>query len=247
MHSPESAEAITFAIAGQTSTGKTRLGEQIVGELREQSYKACILSVGDMFRLLTMHTAIQDDPEALSEAVQTTLSHTHIDLEPSGRVRLHYNGEPLKQTYHNGNNAAQLTNNGTIIYHVNEFIHTRLSGAGSKFDYVGLDGRERRGADVLLRTSAPDGVRVAIRRIEQAESCASLSDEAILQDIQARDVHEMPLVQALQLDDVNVLDIVRFSATPEADARIATRAAGILVDFRAGTIPANFGTKKIQG
>jgi len=245
MPNPEAPHAVVFAIAGLTSTGKTRLGEGIVGELRERNYRACVFSVGDIFRLLTIHTEVLEDSRALSEAVQETLSHTHVHLEESGRVRLHYNGESVRQTYHNGNNAAVLTNNGAIIHQVDEFIRTHLAGS-TEFDFVGLDGRERRNADILIRTTAPDPVRVAIRRVDQPEACIPLTDDEILHDIQVRDVHEASLVHALQLDDINVLDITRLIATPDADKNLAIRASGVLVDFQQKRMPSNFGTIHIQ-
>jgi cytidylate kinase len=247
MMSPESREPTVFAIAGQTSTGKTRLGEGMVGQLQEQGYSACVMSVGDIFRLLTMHIAVKDDPEAMQDAVQETLLHAHVAVDgETGRVHLHYNGESFKQTYENGNSAALLTLNPAVIYQVSHFIEDRITNEGSRYDFVGLDGRERRGADVLFRTYADPATRVAIRRIEQPEGCMVRSDEEIYADITKRDDNERSFVEALLLDDVNVVHIERRTATPEANQALIARAAGVLVDFKTGVLPPNFGTISIH-
>jgi len=244
--SPESREPTVFAIAGQTSTGKTRFGEGIVGELREQHFDACVISVGDIFRLLTMHTALQDNQEAMSNAAQETLYHTHIEMDQKGKILLHYNGESFKQTYENGNSAAPLTTNTAVMHHVDRFIADRLTAVTSGHDFIGLDGRERRGAHILFRTYADEPTRVAIRRIERPDECASMTDEAVYADIAKRDSFEWSFVQALLSDDVNVVHIDRTSATPLADRHLVERAVGVLVDFREGRMPANFGTINIK-
>ena len=70
-----------------------------------------------------------------------------------------------------------------------------ITGPLAHHDFVGLDGRERRDAHILFRTTAPPPVRVAIRRIDQPEACAALSDDTILADIHARDRLEFPLLR----------------------------------------------------
>ncbi len=248
MTSPESREPTVFAIAGQTATGKTRLGEGIMSRLHEQGYHACMLSVGDMFRLLTMHTAIQHDPKAMEEAVKQTLLLTEpLVNKETGRIHLHFKGESFKQTYDNGNSSASLTSNPAVIYHVNHFIETRITGIGTDHDFVGLDGRERRNAHILFRTFSDDpATRVAIRRMDQPADCCVRTDEEIYRDIAARDVHERPFVRSLLLDDVNVVHIDRKQGTPEADTMLVAYASTVLVSFREGKLPSNFGTLAVR-
>lgn len=242
---PEVPTVTDFAIAGQTSTGKTRLGEQVVQELREKNYTALLFSVGDLFRLLTMHTALQGDPVQMENAVKETLSHTHIDVAPSGRILLHYNGESFKQTYQNGNSAARLTQDGVVMFAVNTFIANHILH-DSHVDFVGLDGRERRNASVLVRTFGTDAARVGIRKMDLPDACRSLPDEEILRDIQSRDAHEKPFIDALLNDEVNVLHVERSVASPDMDRLLATRVAGTLVDFKEGKLAPNFGTVSLH-
>lgn len=216
-------QPLIVAIAGQTSTGKTRLGEGVVRRLEHPAtpdirpLDACVFSVGDIFRLLTRHAHLVDDVAALQASVHETLSQTHIEREASGRIRLQYDGLLFEQTYHNGQNAARLTTLAPIVSEVNQFMRDRMTDNDS-YDVVLVDGRERRNADILIRTSATDAARIAIRRIEQPHGCCVLSDSHILRDIQARDEHEQGLVRALWQEETNVIDIVRSRVTPESDA-----------------------------
>ena len=243
MMSPESRDPIVFAIAGQTATGKTRLGEGIVGELREQGYAAGLFSVGDMFRLLTMHTEIQHDPTAMDEAVQHTLSFVHENLDPkTGRIHIHYNGEKFTQTYENGNSSAQLSSNPAVQYHVSHFIETRITGSHTGLAFVGIDGRERRNAHILYRLFGSPDARTDARILDQGDACAKLTRNEIFADIAKRDPHEKPFVDALRLDDVNVVHIDRTRGTPEADKTLVQCATTVLVKFKEGKLQPNFGT-----
>ncbi len=244
MH-PEYSEPTIFAIAGQTATGKTRTLEQVGQKLQENGYAAGLFSVGDAFRLLTMHTELRYDPHEMEAAVKETLSHTHISVADTGRILLHYNGESFKQTYNNGNSAACLTQDGVVMFAVNTFIATHIIG-DTRFDFIGLDGRERRNAHVLIRTFGTDEARVGIRRMDMPEACSVLSNEEILRDIKTRDVHEKPFVDALRNDDINVLHVERTVASSNMDQLLATRITGTLVDFKEGRLPPNFGTVNIE-
>lgn len=243
MMNPEMHDSVVFAIAGQTATGKTRLGEGIVGELREQGYAAGLFSVGDMFRLLTMHTEIQHDPIAMDEAVQHTLSCVHEHLDPNtGRIHIHYNGEQFTQTYENGNSSAQLSSNPAVQYHVSRFIEEHITRSQIGLAFVGIDGRERRNADILFRTYGNPQARVDARRLDQKGACLTRTDEEIFADIAKRDPHEKPFIDALRLDDVNVVHIDRTRGTPEADKTLVHCATTVLVQFKEGKLSPNFGT-----
>ncbi len=111
-----------------------------------------------------------------------------------------------------------------------------------KFDFVGLDGRERRNAAILFRTTAPQQVRVDIRRIDEPDACAALSDSEILADIHTRDRLEFPLQRGLFEEELNVVAIDRLQANGDSDTRIAQAMSGILVDFARGRMEENFGT-----
>jgi hypothetical protein len=81
--------------------------------------------------------------------------------------------------------------------------------------------------------------------MDMPEACSSKSDTEILQDIKTRDDHEKPLVDALLLDEVNVIHVERSIASPDMDRILAKHVAGILVAFKEGKPESNFGTKSI--
>lgn len=226
---------ISYAVAGLTSTGKTRLVEQTTRHLQDAGYDAVCFSVGDMFRHLIGHVRPPyDTSEALIASVHTVLEQTNVITDAAGRVRLVYKGELVRQTYENGDLSARISTNGQLIYHVDEFIHMHITGPFAHHDFVGLDGRERRDADVLFRTIAPPPVRVSIRRIDQPEACALLPNEAIMADIAQRDRLEHPLLRGIFQEEKNVIDIYRRQANGDSDSRIAQAMSGILVDFSRG-------------
>jgi hypothetical protein len=78
--------------------------------------------------------------------------------------------------------------------------------------------------------------------MDQPDACFVRTDEEIYQDIASRDAHERPFVDSLLLDDVNVVHIDRKQGTPEADKTLVACASTVLVDFRQGKLPQNFGT-----
>lgn len=234
---------ITYAVAGLTSTGKTRLVEHTTRNLRDLGYDAVCFSVGDMFRHLIRHVQPPYDSSAmLIGSVHAALKQTDVVVDSAGRVRLVYNGEMVRQTYENGNLSARISTNGQIIYHVDEYIQANITGPLSGHDFRGIDGRERRNADILYRTTAPRQVRIDIRRIDEPVACATLSDETIKNDILARDHLEFPLLRGLFEEDINVVTIDRTQANGESDRRISGVMAGILVDFSHGKMESNFGT-----
>jgi len=234
---------ISYAVAGLTSTGKTRLVEHTTRHLQDYGYDACCFSVGDCFRHLIGHVQPPyDTSEALITSVHTVLARTKVVVEAGGRVRLVYDDEIVRQTYENGNLSAAICTNGQIIFHVDEFIHDHITGPLAHHDFVGLDGRERRDAQVLFRTTAPPPVRIAIRRIDQPEASASFSNETIMADIAERDRLEFPLLKGIFQDGMNVGEIYRRQANGDSDARIAHQMSGILVDFAHGRMDTNFGT-----
>jgi len=239
-------QGITYAVAGLTSTGKTRLIEHTTRNLQDRGYDACCFPVGDMYRYIIQHAQPPyDTSEALIGSVHTALGQTEVVIDAGGRVRLVYKGEVVRQTYENGNLSARISTNGQIIYHVNEYIRTNITGPLTNHDFVGLDGRERRDAQILFRTTAPRQVRIDVRRIDEPEACAPLSDETIRADIVARDRLEFPLLRGLFEEDVNVVTIDRKKANGESDYQISEAMAGILVDFARGKMENNFGTVTI--
>jgi len=234
---------ITYAVAGLTSTGKTRLVEHTTRNLRDQGYDAVCFSVGDMFRHLIHHVQPPyDSSDALIGSVHAALKQTEVVTDSAGRVRLVYNGEVVRQTYENGNLSARISTNGQIIYHVDEYIERYITGSFSSHDFRGIDGRERRNAGVLYRTTAPRQVRIDIRRIDEPVACATLSDATIQHDILARDRLEFPLLRGLFEEDINVVTVDRTQANGESDTKISESMAGILVDFAHGKMESNFGT-----
>lgn len=237
---------ITYAVAGLTSTGKTRLVEETTKNLREIGYDTVSFSVGDMFRHLTHHVQPPfDTSEALIDSVHATLEQTTVVVDGGGRIRLVYDGERVEQTYENGNIAATICTNGPIIYYVDKFIHDHITGPLGRHDFVGLDGRERRDAQILFRTTAPPPVRIAIRRIDQPEACTTLPNDVIMADIAARDRLEQPLLTGIFQEEMNVVEIYRRQANGDSDKQIASQMSGILVDFARGKIEENFGTVMI--
>jgi hypothetical protein len=234
---------ITYAVAGLTSTGKTRLVEHTTRNLRDRGYDAVSFSVGDMFRHLIRHVQPPyDSSDALIASVHATLKQTSVVMDAGGRVRLVYNGELVRQTYENGNLSARISTNGQLIYHVDEYIRTNITGPFAHHDFVGLDGRERRDAQILFRTTAPRKVRIDVRRVDDPVACAALSDETIRQDISVRDHLEFPLLRGLFGEDVNVVTIDRQQANGESDRHLSEAMSGILVDFSRGKMETNFGT-----
>lgn len=234
---------ISYAVAGLTATGKTRLVEETTRNLRDLGYDACCFSAGDLFRHLIQHVQpSHDSSETLIASVHAALKETGVSIDAAGRVRLVYKGDVVRQTYENGDCSALLSTNGQMIYHVDEFIRDNITGPFGRHDFVGLDGRERRDASLLFRTSAYGNVRVAIRRIDQPEACVRLSDEKIMSDIATRDRRELPLLRGLLEEEINVVMICRSEANGASDRRISEGMAGILVDFARGKMETNFRT-----
>jgi len=232
MH-PEQGPCI-IAIAGQTSTGKTRLGEGLV-KYMEQAHKpdgepfaACVFPVGDVFRLLTSHATLSlDDPEQVAQSVRDTLSQTHTKREPSGRIRLHYDGLIFEQTYHNGHSAGKLATCEPIVTIVNDYISTWMHTTSE--DIIFKDCRERNGADILVSTTGEDMARIAARRLDQPLDTLLLTDAHILRDIHDRDGHELSLVEALQLEQEQVIRVHRTLVTPETDHRMVQQVGGVIM------------------
>jgi cytidylate kinase len=246
MHNIEQKGSVVFAIAGLTSTGKTRLGEQTVITLKSEYHaSACFFSIGDIHRLLaTQKMLMHDTHESAEELAEQTLEQTSIDVDENGRVHLVYNGIHTQQTYENGNQAAHVSRKTNVSKVVNDFILTRLQPELSEFEFIGFDGRERRGANILFKTQAPDETRVQIRRIEQPE-CAQLPNIQILSDIHSRDAMDMRFIKPLAEETFNVVSIIRTNASHEANNVLAHQTAGIIVDFAAGRLDACFGTIQI--
>jgi cytidylate kinase len=246
MNNPES-DTTLFAIAGFTSTGKTRLGEQTVRILRsEYALQACFFSIGDIHRLLTNEPAIMHDShETAEELARKTLKMTHIDIDEAGRIHLIYNGQKSRQTYDNGNHAAHVSGRGNISSIVDTFIEETIMPHFREFDFLGFDGRERNYADILFRTHAPDATRIEIRRIEQPE-CKPLSNEQILSDIHERDRKDSRFLIPLERESHNVVDINRTDPSNEANTVLAGKVAGLLVDFANGNIGPDFKTIEVS-
>lgn len=182
--------------------------------------------------------------DELVASVHAVLDQTTICIDETGRIRLVYQDQRVEQSYDNGNRAGTLCTNGQAIFAVDRCIEEKILGHNGTH-FIGFDGRERRNASVLFRTTAPPPVRVAIRRIDQPEETAELSNKQIMVDIAKRDRAEQSLLRGIFQDEVNVLEIYRRRANSDSDARIAEEMSWILVDFSRGRTESNFGTINI--
>jgi hypothetical protein len=244
MNNPETDTSLIVAIAGKTSTAKTRTTEMTTNVLRNTyDIKACCMSVGDVFRYLTQYVENTDDPDILALHARKALENTSVSIDEStGRIRLISGDTVFRQNMKNGHNAGRFATNNHVVYHVNEFIHERISGHQEGHDIVIFDGREPRDAQILFIPHATDETRVAIYKHELPEECLNLDDTRILDIIRQRDRHEKPLTDALNDYDVNVVNYQRQGPTVTEDIELGHAIAHVIVDFKNGRMGNNFGT-----
>jgi hypothetical protein len=220
-------DVVTLSISGPTSTGKTKLGQEI-GSILDEKFKinSITMSSGEFFRLFA-DTWLEstDNSQAIADHAKSVLEQTTIHINPeTRRLELVYKNNIFEQTFGNGHDAPLFGADSDVQWHVDEFLRTQFNVLQSDFRVLIVDARRRfpklmgGTRSILVVTSAPIDVRYKILQNERPDACNTLSESEAIRLMHERDLKDKHLLDPLLNEEEDVIFLHRTKPDSTDDA-----------------------------
>lgn len=222
----------TVAVAGPNSTGKSELARQISCALRTR-VDTTVVHVGDMFRFFAeLPGALRlNTPEQIQKSAREALEEVRCECDSvTGEIHLKPNGfDRFLQSAGNGHAGSRLGGNEHLAEFVTDFVcdlfHDYLGNNGIAL----VDGREKWGADLVIRTNAEPPVQRAFFYQERPEA-QGWHRQTVEDTIKERDTLDAAILAPVQRLTANVIDVYRTDQRVSATQRVGKQLAGIIYE-----------------